>query len=86
MEACELVRLIVNKTIVPAQPKRRGNPGYGQLKAIRILVYARLKDYKTTHAYTGTSKNTQPKPKYSDYTTYPTEPPLAAGGDATSTF
>ena len=43
MEACELVRLIVNKTIVPAQPKRRGNPGYGQLKAIRILVYARLK-------------------------------------------
>jgi hypothetical protein len=43
MEACELVRLIVNKTIVPAEPKRRGNPGYGQLKAIRILVYARLK-------------------------------------------
>jgi len=42
MEACELVRLIVNKTIVPAQPKRRGNPGYGQLRAIRILVYARL--------------------------------------------
>ena len=43
MEACELVRLIVNKTIVPAEPKRPGNPGYGQLKAIRILVYARLK-------------------------------------------
>ncbi len=43
MEACELVRLIVNKTVVPAEPKRRGNPGYGQLKAIRILVYARLK-------------------------------------------
>ena len=42
MEACELVRLIVNKTIVPAQPKRRGNPGYGQLRAIRTLVYARL--------------------------------------------
>jgi len=42
MEACELVRLIVNKAIVPAQPKRRGNPGYGQLRAIRVLVYARL--------------------------------------------
>ena len=43
MEACELVRLIVNKTIVPKEPKRPGNPGYGQLKAIRTLVYARLK-------------------------------------------
>jgi IS5 family transposase len=43
MEACELVRLIVNKTVVPAEPKRRGNPGYGRLRAIRILVYARLK-------------------------------------------
>lgn len=43
MEACELVRLIVNKAIVPAEPKRAGNPGYGQLKAVRTLVYARLK-------------------------------------------
>jgi transposase len=43
MEACELVRLIVNKTVIQAEPKRAGNPGYGQLKAIRILVYARLK-------------------------------------------
>ena len=43
MEACELVRLIVNKTVVPTEPKRPGNPGYGRLKAIRILVYARLK-------------------------------------------
>ena len=43
MEACELVRLIVNKVVVPAEPKRAGNPGYGQLKAIRVLVYARLK-------------------------------------------
>ena len=83
MEACELVRLIVNKTIVPAQPKRRGNPGYGQLKAIRILVYARLKDYKTTHAYTGTSKNTSSTQKSLDYTKSPTEPPLEDGGNAT---
>lgn len=25
------------------EPKRRGNPGYGRLKAVRVLVYARLK-------------------------------------------
>jgi hypothetical protein len=43
MEACELVRLIVNKAIVPKEQKRAGNPGYGQLKAVRVLVYARLK-------------------------------------------
>ena len=43
MEACEVVRLLINKAIVPAEPKRRGNPGYGRVKALRILVYARLK-------------------------------------------
>jgi hypothetical protein len=43
MEACEVVRLFVNKAIVSAQPKRRGNPGYGRLKALRVLVFARLK-------------------------------------------
>jgi transposase len=43
MEACEVVRLFVNKAIVPPQPKRPGNPGYGRVKALRILVYARLK-------------------------------------------
>jgi len=43
MEACEVVRLFVNKAIVPTEPKRRGNPGYGRVKALRILVYARLK-------------------------------------------
>lgn len=43
MEACELIRLFINKTIVPAEPKRRGNPGYGRVKALRVLVYARLK-------------------------------------------
>src|SRR4030067_1287375 len=43
MEACEVVRLFVNKTIVSPEPKRRGNPGYGRLKAVRVLVYARLK-------------------------------------------
>jgi len=43
MEACEVIRLIVNKEIVPVEPKRRGNPGYGRVKALRVLVYARLK-------------------------------------------
>jgi transposase len=43
MEACDVVRLFVNKAIVSAEPKRRGNPGYGRLRALRILVYARLK-------------------------------------------
>jgi hypothetical protein len=43
MEACEVVRLFINKAMVPAEPKRRGNPGYGRVKALRVLVYARLK-------------------------------------------
>jgi hypothetical protein len=43
MEACEVVRFFVNKAIVPAELKRPGNPDYGQVKALRILVYARLK-------------------------------------------
>jgi hypothetical protein len=43
MEACEVVRLLVNKAIVPTEPKRRGNPGYGRVKALRVLVYARQK-------------------------------------------
>ena len=43
MEACEVVRLFINKAIVPAEPKRRGNPGYGRVKALRVLIYARLK-------------------------------------------
>src|SRR4030042_6630976 len=43
MEACEVIRLFINKARVPAEPKRRGNPGYGRVKALRVLVYARLK-------------------------------------------
>ena len=43
MEACEVVRLFINKLVVPAEGKRRGNPGYGRLKALRVLVYSRLK-------------------------------------------
>jgi transposase len=42
-EACELIRLILNKITIPTEPKRAGNPGYGRKAAIRILVYARLK-------------------------------------------
>jgi hypothetical protein len=43
MEACELVRLFLNKVTIPTEPKRAGNPGYGVKTAIRVLVYARLK-------------------------------------------
>jgi len=43
MEACEVIRLFVNKAIISKQPKRVGNPGYGRLCAVRILVFARLK-------------------------------------------
>jgi hypothetical protein len=43
MEACEVVRLFVNKAVVSVEPKRRGNPGYGRLKTLRVLVFARLK-------------------------------------------
>ncbi len=43
MEACEVVRLFINKAIVPAEPTRRGTPGFGRVKALRTLVYARLK-------------------------------------------
>jgi len=32
-----------NKAIISTEPKRRGNPGYGHLRALRVLVYARLK-------------------------------------------
>jgi len=43
MEACELIRLVLNKIVIPTEPKRAGNPGYGRKIAIRILVYSRLK-------------------------------------------
>ena len=43
MDACDVVRLFVNKIVVPAEPRRRGNPGYGRLKVLRVLVYSRLK-------------------------------------------
>ena len=43
MEACEVVRLLVNKAAVLSEPKRRGNIGYGKVNALRVLIYARLK-------------------------------------------
>lgn len=42
MEAYELVRLLVNKMVVPLTPRGPGNPGYGQLRAVRLLVYSKL--------------------------------------------
>jgi hypothetical protein len=43
MEACEVVMLFVNKTVVSAEPPRRGKPGYGRIRARRVLIHARLK-------------------------------------------
>ncbi len=47
MEAYELVRVFVNKTMVYEKSKRCGNPGYPRLQAVRLLVYARLKGIGT---------------------------------------
>ena len=43
MEPCEALRLPINKATVPAKPKRPENLGYGRVKALRVLVYTRLK-------------------------------------------
>ncbi len=43
MEACEALRLLTNKATVPAKPKRPENPDYGRVKALKMLVYTRLK-------------------------------------------
>jgi transposase len=43
METYELVRVVVNKTVVSKKTRSRGNPGYPRLQAIRLLVYAKLK-------------------------------------------
>lgn len=42
MEAHQLVRTVVNKTMVPKQ-KGRGRRGYGNLSRVRVLVYAAVK-------------------------------------------
>jgi len=43
MEACDVIRLFVNKALFCNQPKRVGNLGYGPLRSVRVLVFARLK-------------------------------------------
>jgi transposase len=47
MEAYEVVRLFVNKTLISTGPQRRGNPGYPRLHAVRLLVYAKLTRIET---------------------------------------
>jgi transposase len=47
MEAFEVVRVFVNKTMVSNGNRRRGNPGYPRLQAVRLLVYAKLKGIGT---------------------------------------
>jgi hypothetical protein len=43
MEACDVIRLFVNKALFCKQTKHVGNLGYGPLRAVRVLVFARLK-------------------------------------------
>jgi len=43
MEPHEVVRLFVNRELVPEEPRRPGNPGYSRLQAVRVLVYYVLK-------------------------------------------
>jgi len=47
MDAYEIVRLFVNKTLISKGPQRRGNPGYPRLHALRLLVYAKLTRIET---------------------------------------
>jgi hypothetical protein len=86
MEACELVRLFINKAIVPAEPIRRGNPGFGRVKALRVLVYARLKGLDND---TRVIQHLRKHPwiaKTLGSTRYLTELLLADGGAATYAF
>ncbi len=40
--AQEIIRLVINKSVVPKQPKRRGRKGYGAVLIARLLVYSVL--------------------------------------------
>ncbi|KXA91856.1 hypothetical protein AKJ63_00695 [candidate division MSBL1 archaeon SCGC-AAA259D18] len=42
LEATELTRVVVNKSVVPER-RGRGRRGYGRRPAVRLLVYAQLK-------------------------------------------
>lgn len=42
MDAWDVARLFVDKMVVPAEPSRRGDPGYGRLKALGVLICFRL--------------------------------------------
>lgn len=84
MGACEVVRLLVDKAIVPAELKRCGNLGYGRVKALRLLVYARLKSLDNdTRVVEHLKKHTQTFVEHSDYAKCQIELLLADGGDAT---
>jgi len=49
----------INKAIVPAKHKRSGNPRYGRVKALKVLVYDRLK-YPTNDTRTVEQINKHP--------------------------
>jgi len=53
VEAFELVWLFMNKTVVSEGLRRRGNPGYPQLQAVRLLGYAKLRGIETDKGLEG---------------------------------
>lgn len=38
----EIIRLVINKSVLPKQPKKRGKKGYGVVLITRLLVYSLL--------------------------------------------
>jgi hypothetical protein len=48
MKAFELVRLFVNRAVVSAEPKKRGNLGYGLVKALGFSSTLGSRDWRTT--------------------------------------
>jgi hypothetical protein len=55
MEACELVRLTLNKAIIANEPKRAGNPGYGTFLEttfeIDLLALVLMRQYGFTSIF-----------------------------------
>ena len=42
IQSSKVIRLVINKSIVPKQKKRRGRKGYGNVLIVRLLVFAIL--------------------------------------------
>ena len=83
MDACEVVRHFVNKAIVPTELKRRGNPGYRRIKALRVLIYSRLIGLDNDTRTVEHLKKHKVASRTYVYVEFQIEQLLADGGDAT---